>query len=83
VRQQIRAIGEHVDDEPHVAHRQRAKEGRARRDVDIELHDAVVLFAERELPGRAEHAVGDGAADFSLLNLETAGQHRAGHRERI
>ena len=49
----------------------------------VELHDAVVLVAERELARRAEHAVGDRAANLALLNLEAAGQHRARQRERI
>ena len=83
MREQVRAIGQDIDDQSRVANGQRVEERRAGRDVDVELHDAVVLFAKPEFPRRAEHAVGRLSADLALLDLDAVGQQRARGREGI
>ena len=52
--------------------------------VDLEQpqhDDAVVVVAEAELAGRADHAVGDVAVGLARRDREPAGQHRAGQRD--
>ena len=55
VRQQVGAVGADVDHQLRVADGHGAQKRRARRNVDIELQDAVRLFAEaKDAAGRLE-----------------------------
>ncbi len=53
----------------------------ADRRIRRQLHQAGVLFADLQLLGRAEHAVGLDAAQLGLLDLEVARQFGADHGE--
>ena len=81
VREQVGTIGQHVEHDPRIADRYRTQERCSRRNVHVELQDAVVIFAESELTRRAEHPVGRLPADLSLFDLEPAGEHAPGGRE--
>src|SRR3954465_2379397 len=49
MRQEIWTVRRDVDHQASIAQRDRVEKGRAWRDVDIELHDAVVLLPEAQL----------------------------------
>ena len=68
---------EHLVTQPRVGH-----EVRAQRGVGGQHEDAGVVIAERQLAGRADHPLGDVAVGLARADLEPAGQHRAGQRER-
>jgi hypothetical protein len=83
MREQIGTIGADVDHEHRVAHGHGAQERRSRRDVDVELHDAVGVGAESKLAGRAQHAVRQRAANLSPFDLFSAGNDGARWSKRI
>ncbi len=83
VGEQIGAVGQHVHVEPHVTNRDRLEQRRTGRHVHRQRHDSLVVLAQPQLARRAEHAVGHGAADLSLLERQAAGQHVACAGERI
>ena len=62
--EEIGAVRGDVDDQPVVGERHGLQQRRAGRRVGVELQDAVVLLAETELAGGAEHALGDFAAEL-------------------
>src|SRR5262245_31238318 len=70
MRQQVRAVRQHVHDESRVADTDRLQELRAGRNVRVEFEDAGVFLAEPEFARGAEHSVGRLSADLSLLDLE-------------
>ena len=75
VRKQIGAIGEHIDHELRVPYRHRFEKWRARRHIHIEFEDPFMIAAESEFARRTEHAIGDGAANLSLFELEPGGYY--------
>jgi hypothetical protein len=83
VREQVRTIRADVDDEALIADSHGAEKRRAWRHVDVQFENSLMIVAESQLARRAQHAVRDGAADFSLLQLQSAGQRDTTLRERI
>ena len=83
MRQQIRAIRQHIDYELRVADFHHVEKTRARRCIDIERQNSLVIRAKAKLARRAQHSLGDFASDLPLLDLEAAGQHSAHAGERI
>src|SRR5687768_3640481 len=71
VREQVRSVGAHIDDQSGIACRHDREEPRARRRVDVELHDALMILAEAELARGAEHSVGVDAADLATVQLRS------------
>ena len=81
-RQAVAAVGGHRDVEHRVAqaeHVERVVAGLRR--VGGQHEDAVVLVADAELAGRADHPVGDVAVGLARADREAAGQHGAGQRD--
>ena len=78
----VAAVGRHRDLEHLVAQPRVGHEVRAQRGVGGQHQDAGVVIAERQLAGRADHPLGDVAVGLARADLEPAGQHRAGQRER-
>src|SRR6185503_6568671 len=62
---------------------QRVEQRRSGSDVNVELQNSVLLIAKPDLARRAQHAVGDRAADFSPLDREAREHLRAGLRKRV
>ena len=83
MRQQVRAVGQHVEQEPRVAHRHDVEQRGAGGCDHVERQDALVLLAEAELARRAEHPVGCEAADLPLLDPGPSRHHGATAGKRI
>ena len=67
--EEIGAVRGDVYDQTVVGERHGLQQRRAGGRVGVELQDAVVLLAEAELAGGAEHALGDFAAELGALDL--------------
>ena len=80
VSQQVPPVRGHLQVHPRVGELHGLEQRRSRRGVRAHLHDALVLRAELQFPGRAQHPVGHDPPDLARLQLEPAGQHRAGGR---
>ncbi len=78
-RHAVAAVRGDVDVQHRLAQVQRGGGVRAGQQVGLGEHeDAVVVLAQSELPGRADHAVGDVAVGLARGDREVAGQHRTG-----
>src|SRR5205807_8702988 len=72
VAQQVGAVGRDVDHDLMVGDGHDVREPAARRRGGVELQNTGVVFAEAQLFGRAQHAVGLDAADLAALELHAA-----------
>ncbi len=81
--QQVGAVRGDVDDNLMIRHGHYVQEPASRRRRGVELEDARVIFAETELFGRAEHAVGLDAADLAALELHATRQRGADRGVRV
>ena len=83
--QRVAAVGGDVDLDHVVAQAEQVDRVRADLGVAVrapgEHQDAVVVVADAELAGGADHAVGDVAVGLARGDREAAGQHRAGQRD--
>ncbi len=78
VTQKVGPVGGDVDDEPGVGEREHVEQRCPGRGVGGELEDAVVLLAEAELAGGAEHPLAHDAADRARLDAESLGPRHLG-----
>ena len=78
----VGAVGRDLEVEEGVAAGERLVDRLADGRLAREEQEAGVFAAEAEFVGRAEHAVGSLAANLRLLDLEVAGQHGTGKRDR-
>ena len=78
----VAAVGRHRDLEHLVAQVRVGHKIRAQRRVGRQHQDAGVVVADGQLAGRADHPLGNVTVGLARADLETAGQHRAGQRER-
>jgi hypothetical protein len=79
-------VGTHrrgIEHQPLVPEPHRIEEARPRSRLSLEGQDAVVVLTEPELSRGAQHAFGQLAADFALLDDEATRQRRADRREGI
>ena len=83
VSQQIGPNRRGIELEPIVIQRQHLEEPGARRCVGGQGHQAVVIGAESQLPGGAEHSLRRFAADLPLLDHHPAGQRGTHPRKGI
>ncbi|MNZ51454.1 hypothetical protein D3C78_692690 [compost metagenome] len=80
-RQAVAAVGGQVDLDAGIVEVEVAANVLAHRRIGGQLEQAVVLFADLQFGGRAEHAERLDAAQLGLLDLEVLAQHRADHGE--
>ena len=78
----VAAVGRHRDLEHLVAQVRVGHEIRAQRRVGGQHQDAGVIVADGQFAGRADHSLGNVAVGLARADLEPAGQHRAGQRQR-
>ena len=78
----VGAVGRDREIEHDVVEAEHLAHVGAERGVGRELENAVVVVAEAELAGRAQHPLRHLTADLAALDLEVAGQVRADRRER-
>ncbi len=79
--QQVRAVSGRLDQQDLLHERQHVRQRRARLGLR-QHHDPRVVRAELDLVLGEDHPVGELASHLALLELETAGQHRARERDR-
>ncbi len=78
--QEIGTVRGHVHHQPVIGERHGFEQRRARRGLGVELEDAVVLLAQPELPGGAEHALGDFAPQLGSLDRHRLAAFAVRHR---
>ena len=72
VPQKIGTIGADIDDQTLIVDRQRVEQPHTWRCVGVELPDAIVILAQPQLAGGAEHPLGGLAPEFALLDSNAA-----------
>ena len=82
-RQRVGAVGLHLQLDDHLgAQAERLAHRGAEGQVAAQVQDALVVVAEAQFLGRAEHAVGPFAAHLAAGDLHAVGHHRADRRQR-
>ncbi len=74
---EVRAVRRHLDFEHVVGPAESAVEDRAGRVVEVELEDAAAVLSDAELHARADHPLGELAADLRPLDAKPSGEHGA------
>ncbi|MDT4829886.1 hypothetical protein FQZ97_633200 [compost metagenome] len=79
--QAVATVGGQAQFDDHVIQAEVGADVLAHGGVGGQFHQAVVVIADLQFGGRAEHAVGLDATQLGLLDLEVAGQFGADHGE--